>query len=178
MKRDYLTDHWTRTRVPLGSAGAVSPAALALAFWRRSLLYGLVVLDSIVLAKIAWSFFYGGESGLALLPLALVGLISCNAALRLARAVQLLQGIGDVVGGGVLVAVLQKGASLADRVGGDLRELEYEALAPIRCVAPGALGSGAATQYLAQVAAETAHERVEDRHARSTPLPLAQRREQ
>jgi hypothetical protein len=40
----------------------------------------LVVLDSIVLAKIAWSFFYGGESGLALLPLALVGLISCNAA--------------------------------------------------------------------------------------------------
>src|SRR5215207_8194842 len=99
-------------------------------------------------------------------------------ALRLARAVQLLQGVGDVVGGGVLGAVLQEGASLADRVGGDLRELEYETLAPIRCVAPGAVGGGAATQYLAQVAAETAHERVEDRHARSTPLPLAQRREQ
>ena len=53
---------------------------MALAFWRISLLYRSVVLDSIVLAKIAWSFYYGGELGLALLPPALVGLIICNAA--------------------------------------------------------------------------------------------------
>jgi hypothetical protein len=58
----------------------VSLAALALAFWRRSLLYGLVVLDSIVLTKIAWSLYCGGESGLALLPTTLVSLIACNAA--------------------------------------------------------------------------------------------------
>jgi hypothetical protein len=66
--------------VLLGLLVPVSLAALALAFWRRSLLYGLVVLDSIVLAKIAWSFYFGGESGLALLPPALLGLITCNAA--------------------------------------------------------------------------------------------------
>lgn len=58
----------------------VSLAALALAFWRRSLLYGLVVLDSIVLTKTAWSLYCGAESGLALLPTTLVGLIACNAA--------------------------------------------------------------------------------------------------
>jgi hypothetical protein len=58
----------------------VSLAALALVFRRRSLLYGLVVLDSIVLTKIAWSLYCGGESGLALLPTTLVGLIACNAA--------------------------------------------------------------------------------------------------
>ena len=80
MEKDYLTGHWTRTKVLLGLLVPVSLAALALAFWRRSLLYGLVVLDSIVLAKIAWSFYYGGESGLALLPPALVVLITCNAA--------------------------------------------------------------------------------------------------
>ena len=81
MEKDYLTGHWTRTKVLLGLLVPVSLAALALAFWRRSLLYGLVVLDSIVLAKIAWSFYYGGESGLALLPPALVGLITCSAAI-------------------------------------------------------------------------------------------------
>jgi hypothetical protein len=41
----------------------VSLAALALVVWKRSLLYGLVGLDSIVPAKTEWSFYYGGESG-------------------------------------------------------------------------------------------------------------------
>jgi hypothetical protein len=53
MEKDYLTGHWTRTKVLLGLLVPVSLAALALAFWRRSLRYGLVVLDSIVLTKIA-----------------------------------------------------------------------------------------------------------------------------
>ena len=68
---------------PTSSQHAVVPVslgALALAFCKRSLLYGLVVIDSIMLAKVTWSFYYGGESGLALLQPALVGLIACNAA--------------------------------------------------------------------------------------------------
>ena len=63
MEKEYHTGHWTRTRVLLGLLVPVSLASLALAFWRRSLLHGLVVLDSIVPAKTAWSFNYGGESG-------------------------------------------------------------------------------------------------------------------
>ena len=63
MEKDYLTGHWSHTRVLLGLLVPLSLAALALAFWRRSLLYGLVVLDSLMLAKIAWSFYYGGEAG-------------------------------------------------------------------------------------------------------------------
>ncbi|HEX2109171.1 MAG TPA: hypothetical protein VHF70_07850 [Rubrobacteraceae bacterium] len=62
-EKEYHTGHWTRTRVLLGLLVPVSLASLTLAFWRRSLLYGLVVLDSIVPAKTAWSFYYGGESG-------------------------------------------------------------------------------------------------------------------
>ena len=79
-EKEYLTGDWTLTKVLLSLLVPVSFTALALAFWRRSLLYGLVVIDSMVLVKIAWSFYYGGESGLALLPPALVGLIACNAA--------------------------------------------------------------------------------------------------
>ena len=36
----------------------------------------LVVPDATALTKIAWSFYYGGESGLARLPPASVGLIA------------------------------------------------------------------------------------------------------
>ena len=78
-EKEYLTGDWTLTKVLLSLLVPVSFTALALAFWRRSLLYGLVVIDSIMLAKVTWSFYYGGESGLALLPPALVGLIACNA---------------------------------------------------------------------------------------------------
>lgn len=56
-----------------------SLAALALAFWKRSLFYGLAVINAIALSKIAWSFYYGGESGRALLPPALVGVVICDA---------------------------------------------------------------------------------------------------
>jgi hypothetical protein len=79
MEKEYLAGDWTLTKVLLGLLVPVSLGALALAFWRRSLLYGMVVIDSIMLTKVMWSFYYGGESGLALLPPALVGLIACNA---------------------------------------------------------------------------------------------------
>ncbi len=39
----------------------------------------LVIPDATALTKIAWSFYYGGESGLARLPPASVGLIARNA---------------------------------------------------------------------------------------------------
>ena len=39
----------------------------------------MMVPDATALAKIAWSFYYGGEPGLARLPPASVGLIARNA---------------------------------------------------------------------------------------------------
>jgi len=56
-----------------------SLAMLALAFWKRSLFYGLAVINAIMLTKIAWSFYYGSDSGRALLPPALVGVAMCGA---------------------------------------------------------------------------------------------------
>ena len=70
---------WPLAKVLLGLLVPISLAALALAFWKRSLLYGLVLIDAIMLTKVAWSFYYGGGSGLTLLPPTVVGPIACNA---------------------------------------------------------------------------------------------------
>jgi hypothetical protein len=58
----------------------ISFAALGLVFWKRSIVYGLVLMNAIVLIKLAWSFYFGDESGgLTLLPSALAGLAVCDA---------------------------------------------------------------------------------------------------
>jgi hypothetical protein len=53
---------------------------LALAFWKRSILYGMAIITIVALAKSAWSVLVGGESGWAVLPPALIGLGLCNLA--------------------------------------------------------------------------------------------------
>lgn len=81
MEREYPTGEWTTWKILLGLLVPVSFAAPALAFWRRSLVWGLAVITAMVLAKVSWSFYFGETSGgLALLPPALVGLVVCDAA--------------------------------------------------------------------------------------------------
>jgi hypothetical protein len=55
-------------------------ATLAVAFWKRSLVWGLAVINAMVLVKVVWSFYFGEASGgLTLLPSAVVGLAVCDA---------------------------------------------------------------------------------------------------
>ncbi len=80
VEREYLTGDWTLWKVVLALIVPISFAALAVAFWRRSLVWGLAVINTMVLVKIAWSFYFGDESGgLTLLPSALAGLAVCDA---------------------------------------------------------------------------------------------------
>jgi hypothetical protein len=80
VEKDYLTGDWTLTKILLALLVPVSFAALAVAFWRRSLVWGLTVINVMVLVKIVWSFYFEEESGgLTLLPSALVGLAVCDA---------------------------------------------------------------------------------------------------
>ena len=80
VEREYLTSDWTLTKILLALLVPVSFAALAVAFWRRSLVWGLAVINAMVLVKIVWSFYFGDESGgLTLLPSAVVGLAVCDA---------------------------------------------------------------------------------------------------
>lgn len=86
MEREYLTGEWTAAKVLLGLLVPISLAALGLAFWKRSIVYGLVLINAIVLVKLGWSFYFGDQSGgLTLLPSQLVGLVICNAAVLYVR---------------------------------------------------------------------------------------------
>ncbi len=80
VEREYLTGDWPLWKVLLALLVPVSFAALAVAFWRRSLVWGLVVINAMVLVKVVWSFYFGDTSGgLTLLPSAVVGLAVCDA---------------------------------------------------------------------------------------------------
>ena len=80
VEREYLTSGWPLWKVMLALLVPISFAALAVAFWKRSLVWGLVVINAMVLVKIVWSFYFGDESGgLTLLPSALAGLAVCDA---------------------------------------------------------------------------------------------------
>jgi hypothetical protein len=80
MEREYLTGEWTVEKILLALLVPLSFAALGLAFWKRSIVYGLVLINAMVLIKLAWSFYFGDVSGgLTLLPSAIVGLAVCDA---------------------------------------------------------------------------------------------------
>ena len=80
VEKEYLTGEWSLWKVLLALLVPVSFAALAVAFWKRSLVWGLAVINAMVLVKIVWSFYFGDESGgLTLLPSALAGLAVCDA---------------------------------------------------------------------------------------------------
>ena len=80
VEREYLTGDWALWKVLLALVVPIGFAALAVAFWKRSLVWGLAVINAMVLVKIVWSFYFGDASGgLTLLPSALAGLAVCDA---------------------------------------------------------------------------------------------------
>jgi hypothetical protein len=86
VEKEYLTGDWTTAKVLLALLVPISFAALGLVFWKRSIVYGLVLMNAIVLIKLAWSFYFGDASGgLTLLPSALAGLAVCDAVVLYVR---------------------------------------------------------------------------------------------
>jgi hypothetical protein len=78
VEREYLTGDWTLAKVLQALLVPIS-LALGLVFWKRSIVYGLVLINAMVLVKLVWSFYFGDESGgLTLLPSALAGLAVCD----------------------------------------------------------------------------------------------------
>jgi hypothetical protein len=79
-EEEYLTADWTLWKVLVASLVPVSFAALGLAFWKRSLVWGLAVINAAILSKIGWTFVFGTEAGaLSHLPAAALGLAICDA---------------------------------------------------------------------------------------------------
>ncbi|MGH3146449.1 MAG: hypothetical protein ACRDTR_11680, partial [Rubrobacter sp.] len=79
-EREYLTADWTFWKVPIALLIPVSWAALGLAFWKRSLVWGLAVINGAILFKIGWTFVFAtGAGALSHLPAAVLGLAVCDA---------------------------------------------------------------------------------------------------
>lgn len=77
----FLAEGSAVARVFLGVLVIAFFVALGAAFWKRSLLWGLGVLNAATLLKVIWSVTFGGEAGWASLVPALVTLAICDAAL-------------------------------------------------------------------------------------------------
>ena len=81
-EREYLLGAWTFWKVAIALLVPAGLGALALAFWKRSIWYGLAVINAMVLFKIGWTFAFAEAEGalLHLLP-AVLGLCIVNAAI-------------------------------------------------------------------------------------------------
>jgi hypothetical protein len=79
-EKDYLTADWTLWKVLIALLIPLTFAAVGLAFWKRSLVWGLAVVNAAILFKIAWTFLFSTQAGaLSHLPAAVLGLVVCDA---------------------------------------------------------------------------------------------------
>ena len=79
-EKEYLTANWTLWKIVIALLVPASFAALGLAFWKRSLVYGLAVINAAILFKIAWTFVFStGAGAMSHLPAAALGLVVCDA---------------------------------------------------------------------------------------------------
>lgn len=74
---EYLTGDWNLAKILISSLVPISLGALAFAFWKRSLWFGISVLVFIAVAKMIWSVIYGGEAGKSIFIPAIIGLVVC-----------------------------------------------------------------------------------------------------
>jgi hypothetical protein len=79
-EKAYLLGTWTPAKVAVALLVPLTFAGLGTALWRRSIGWGLVVLNGAVLFKIAWTYAVGDADGAGahLVP-ALVGLVLVDA---------------------------------------------------------------------------------------------------
>jgi hypothetical protein len=79
-EREYLTADWTLWKVSIALLVPLTFVALGLAFWKRSLVWGLAVVNAAILFKIGWTFLFSTEAGaMSHLPAAVLGLALCDA---------------------------------------------------------------------------------------------------
>lgn len=80
----WLTSEWTPEKGLSAALALAGLALLCLAFWKRSLVYGLAVLTTLAVGKLVWGVVEGRGTGWAMLVPALTGLAICNGAVLVA----------------------------------------------------------------------------------------------
>ncbi len=85
-ERAYLFGEWTWWKIAVACSSRQRFSHSPLAFWKRSFVWGITVVNIIVLSKIAWSFaFFTVEGALYHLVPAALGLAICNLVLFIAK---------------------------------------------------------------------------------------------
>lgn len=80
-EREWLTGNWDAQKVLLTLLVPLALLAYCLAFWRRSVLWGLVVLNLMAGGKVLWGVVAGDGTGWAMTAPALAGLLIGDAVL-------------------------------------------------------------------------------------------------
>jgi hypothetical protein len=78
MEREYVTGGWTWAKTAMTALVPIWFVVLGWAFWRRSLIAGLVVINVGAALKVIWSFYFAGESAWSIIPAVSVGALICN----------------------------------------------------------------------------------------------------
>ena len=77
MERQYLMGPWTAGKIAMTALVPAWFIACAWACWRRSWIAGFVLICAGAVLKVIWSFYFGGESGWAIVPPAIFGFVVC-----------------------------------------------------------------------------------------------------
>ena len=78
-EREWIAGEWTLAKILITSIVPLSLTALCLAFWKRSLVWGLVIINAIAQGKVCWGVAFAEGSGWAMLLPALAGALVCDA---------------------------------------------------------------------------------------------------
>lgn len=76
-EKNWLTGQWGGTKILWSLCVPVSFILLGIAFWRRNMASGLLVVVMIALGKIFWSIYNGGAAGRSVIIPAMTGLLIC-----------------------------------------------------------------------------------------------------
>lgn len=82
-EKDYILGEWTLAKFLISLTVPAFFYFLGLAFWKRSWVWGVAVINLAALGKVAWSVASGDEAGWAVFVPAVIGLLACNVAVYL-----------------------------------------------------------------------------------------------
>ena len=79
-EKEYLTGEWTIWKTLIALIIPLTFTALGIAFWKRSLAFGVLVINFMLIIKIFWTFIFAPINGaMAHLIPAVLGIIIINA---------------------------------------------------------------------------------------------------
>jgi hypothetical protein len=78
VEREYVTGGWTWAKTGMTALVPIWFVALGWAFWRKSVMAGLAVINVGALLKVIWSFYFAGESAWSIIPAVGIGAVICN----------------------------------------------------------------------------------------------------